>query len=58
MIFIIMFFIEGKIIKQYYGIVIGEVVMGVNIFKDLFVFICDIVGGCLGFYEDEFIKVC
>lgn len=31
--------------------------MGVNIFKDLFVFICDIVGGCLGFYEEEFMCV-
>ena len=27
--------IEGKTIKQYHGIVIGEAVMGANIFKDL-----------------------
>lgn len=45
--------IEGKTISQYHGIVIGEAVMGANIFKDLFASIRDIVGGRSGSYEDE-----
>ncbi len=48
--------IEGKSIKQYLGIVIGEAVMGANIFKDLFASIRDIVGGRSGSYEDELTK--
>lgn len=48
--------IEGKSIKQYHGIVIGEAVMGANIFKDLFASIRDIVGGRSGSYEDELTK--
>ena len=48
--------IEGKTIKQYHGIVIGEAVMGDNIFKDLFASIRDIVGGRSGSYEDELTK--
>ena len=48
--------IEGKNIKQYHGIVIGEAVMGANIFKDLFASIRDIVGGRSGSYEDELTK--
>ncbi len=48
--------IEGKAIKQYHGIVIGEAVMGANIFKDLFASIRDIVGGRSGSYEDELTK--
>ncbi len=45
--------IEGKNIDQYYGIVIGEAVMGANIFKDIFASIRDIVGGRSGAYENE-----
>ena len=48
--------IEGKTIKQYHGIVIGEAVMGANIFKDLLASIRDIVGGRSGSYEDELTK--
>ena len=48
--------IEGKEIKSYHGIVIGEAVMGANIFKDLFASIRDIVGGRSGSYEDELTK--
>lgn len=48
--------IEGKKIEQYYGIVIGEAIMGANIFKDLFASIRDIVGGRSGAYEDELTK--
>tara|TARA_B100000614_G_scaffold260876_1_gene288902 strand:- start:5180 stop:5500 length:321 start_codon:yes stop_codon:yes gene_type:complete len=48
--------IEGKEIKIYHGIVIGEAIMGANIFKDLFASIRDIVGGRSGSYEDELTK--
>lgn len=48
--------IEGKSIKQYYGIVVGEAVMGANLFKDLFASIRDIVGGRSGAYEGELTK--
>lgn len=37
--------------------VIGEVILGVNIFRDFFVGICDIVGGRFGAYEKELCKV-
>ena len=45
--------LEGKKIEEYYGVVIGEAVMGANVFKDLFASIRDIVGGRSGAYEDE-----
>lgn len=45
--------IEGKQIENYYGIVVGEAVMGANIFKDIFASIRDIVGGRSGSYENE-----
>lgn len=45
--------IQNKSIDEYYGIVIGEAVMGANLFKDLFASIRDIVGGRSGSYEDE-----
>ena len=48
--------IEGKEIKSYHGIVIGEAILGANIFKDLFASIRDIVGGRSGSYEDELTK--
>lgn len=48
--------IEGKTIDNYYGIVIGEAVMGANLFKDMFASIRDIVGGRSGAYEDELTK--
>ncbi|NVK55447.1 MAG: heavy metal-binding domain-containing protein [Alteromonadaceae bacterium] len=48
--------IEGKSISAYHGIVIGEAIMGANLFKDLFASIRDIVGGRSGSYEDEMTK--
>ena len=45
--------IEGRQIKEYLGIVSGEAVLGVNIFKDLFANIRDLVGGRAGAYEKE-----
>jgi uncharacterized protein YbjQ (UPF0145 family) len=43
--------IEGRPVKEYLGVVTGEVIVGANIFKDLFAGIRDIVGGRSGSYE-------
>lgn len=43
--------LEGHQIKEYLGIATGEVIVGANIFKDLFAGIRDIVGGRAGAYE-------
>ena len=43
--------LEGRPIREYLGIVTGEVIVGANIFKDLFAGIRDIVGGRAGAYE-------
>lgn len=43
--------IEGHPIQQYCGIVTGEVIVGANLFRDLFANIRDIVGGRSGSYE-------
>lgn len=43
--------IEGKPVKQYIGIVTGEVILGANLFKDFFASIRDIIGGRSGAYE-------
>ncbi len=45
--------VEGRRIKEYRGIVSGEAVLGVNMFRDLFANIRDIVGGRAGAYEKE-----
>ena len=45
--------IQGKEISDYLGIVVGEAILGANIFKDLFGAIRDIVGGRAGAYEEE-----
>lgn len=43
--------IEGRPVLEYLGIVTGEVIVGANIFKDLFASVRDIVGGRSGAYE-------
>ena len=43
--------LEGRPIKDYLGLVTGEVIVGANIFKDLFAGIRDIVRGRAGAYE-------
>jgi uncharacterized protein YbjQ (UPF0145 family) len=48
--------VEGKTIKQYLGVVVGEAIVGANIFKDLFASIRDIVGGRSAAYEEELQK--
>ena len=44
--------VEGHTIRAYHGIVTGEVIVGANIFRDLFASITDIVGGRSGKYEE------
>ena len=41
---------------EYKGVVVGEAILGANIFKDIFGAVRDIVGGRAGAYEDEFGK--
>lgn len=45
--------LQGHPITDYRGIVVGEAILGANIFKDLFGKIRDIVGGRSGAYEKE-----
>ncbi|PTQ10752.1 hypothetical protein CLG96_10110 [Sphingomonas oleivorans] len=44
--------VEGRQITAYLGVVTGEVIVGANIFRDLFAGIRDIVGGRSGAYEN------
>ncbi len=48
--------VEGRKISEYCGVVAGESILGVNIFKDLFAGIRDIIGGRSGAYEEELAK--
>ncbi|WP_457642269.1 YbjQ family protein [Persephonella sp.] len=48
--------IEGKRIIDYKGIVSREAVIGVNIIRDVFAKVRDIVGGRSGAYEKELIN--
>jgi len=43
--------IEGRVIKEYLGLVTGEAIMGANVVRDIFASITDIVGGRSGAYE-------
>ena len=43
--------IEGKPIQEYCGIVVGEVIVGANLVRDLFASVRDVVGGRSGSYE-------
>ena len=44
--------IEGRQIDEYLGIVTGEVILGANIFRDMFASLRDIFGGRSGAYEE------
>ncbi|MFM1816193.1 MAG: hypothetical protein RLZ98_2888 [Pseudomonadota bacterium] len=48
--------IEGHKITTYKGLVMGEAILGANIFKDLFAGVRDIVGGRSASYEKELQK--
>ena len=45
--------VDGKEIEHYLDIVVGEAILGANIFKDIFGAIRDVVGGRSGAYEEE-----
>ena len=45
--------VEGRKITDYRGIVVGEAIMGANVFRDFFAQITDIVGGRSGAYESK-----
>lgn len=44
--------VDGRPVQTYFGIVTGEVIVGANLFRDLFASVRDIVGGRSGAYED------
>ncbi len=48
--------IEGKIVKEYKGIVFGEVISGVNFVKDFAAGLTDFFGGRSKSYEGELIQ--
>ncbi|SLN29601.1 hypothetical protein ROJ8625_01288 [Roseivivax jejudonensis] len=43
--------IEGHRITDYRDVVVGEAIMGANVFRDFFAQVTDIVGGRSGAYE-------
>ncbi|MBK0400214.1 heavy metal-binding domain-containing protein [Limibaculum sp. M0105] len=45
--------LEGHRITAYRGIVVGEAIMGANVFRDFFASITDVVGGRSGAYESK-----
>jgi uncharacterized protein YbjQ (UPF0145 family) len=45
--------IQGHEIEAYLGIVFGDAVLGVNLVKDLFASVRDVIGGRSGTYERE-----
>ena len=48
--------VEGRRIREYRGLVMGEAILGANVFRDFFAGIRDIVGGRSGAYEGELRK--
>lgn len=44
--------VEGSSVEEYLGIVMGEAIVGANLFKDLFAAVRDVVGGRAKAYED------
>ncbi|WP_413717119.1 heavy metal-binding domain-containing protein [Silicimonas sp. MF1-12-2] len=45
--------VEGRSILEYRGVVVGEAILGANVFRDIFASITDIVGGRSAAYEQE-----
>lgn len=48
--------LEGRPIKEYLGIVNGEVIIGINVLKDFTAGLRDIFGGRSASYENELVK--
>ena len=44
--------VDGHTVQDYLGIVTGEVIVGANMFRDIFASIRDLVGGRAGAYEE------
>ena len=44
--------IEGRPVREYKGIVTGEVIAGANLVRDIFASVTDIFGGRSGKYEE------
>ena len=44
--------VEGRGVREYRGLVMGEAILGANVFRDIFASIRDIVGGRSGGYEN------
>jgi len=45
--------VEGREIVSYLGVVAGEAILGINVFKDIAAGFRNIVGGRAGKYEEE-----
>ena len=45
--------VEGRSITAYHGVVVGEAILGANVFRDVFAGITDIIGGRSGAYEQS-----
>ncbi|MBV0912234.1 heavy metal-binding domain-containing protein [Anianabacter salinae] len=48
--------VEGRKITAYHGIVVGEAILGANVFRDIFAGITDIIGGRSGAYENSLME--
>ena len=48
--------IEGKAIKEYRGVIFGEVINGVNFMRDFSASITNVIGGRATQYEEELIN--
>ena len=48
--------VEGQTIQKYLDVVVGEAILGANVFRDMFASIRDVVGGRSGAYERELVK--
>ena len=48
--------IEGRTIREYRGVVFGEVISGVNFIRDFAASIRNIIGGRSGSYEEELLR--
>ena len=50
--------VEGKRIVNYFGIVFGEVITGVNVIKDFAAGLSNFFGGRSAAYEEELMNAC
>jgi uncharacterized protein YbjQ (UPF0145 family) len=47
--------VEGKRIKEYKGVVFGEIIVGINVIKDFKAGLTNFFGGRSGSYEEELV---